>query len=53
MRWQQWDDEPELVGTVVDVDEDYDYLTVRYTSGDREMACRAPARNFTFLMGTT
>lgn len=52
VAWSNHDDEPELRGKVLEVDEEFDYLKVAYVSlSGRNMCCLAPSKNFRFVMG--
>lgn len=49
--WSDWIDEPPTRGEVVEIDPEYNYLTVKYTTHNGlEMSCMAPARQFQFIM---
>ena len=51
--WQDFDDEPELRGKVIEYDEQYDYATARYTDASgRDMTRGAPSKDFRFIMGS-
>ena len=49
--WRDHLDEPELRGKVLEVDTEYNYLSVAYrNSAGREMICMAPAKIFRLIM---
>jgi hypothetical protein len=44
VSWTVWPDEPDYTGKVVAIDEEYDYVDIRYSTADRVMRAAVPAK---------